>query len=217
MKLLSQQIREIVEKSPSSSYAIAKAAGIEKSAMSRFMNGGRLTMDKLDQLARVFGLVVTPEVSSVPLPLEKGRPNSKTKDQKMMMKERQIFSKTQAYDVAVQVAEKAVAEYFSDRRGVLNLQSIGVLAVYNNNPFHDPTIRPREISRLTERLAAIGISVLAQGYAGEKLKNLEEKYSTALVLDCGEDRMSEVIEIVDQCGGEANDENRRSPIKGFRS
>jgi len=58
MELLSQQIRMLVEKSSTSSYAIAQQAGIDKSAMSRFMNGGRLTMDKLDQLAKVLGISV---------------------------------------------------------------------------------------------------------------------------------------------------------------
>lgn len=172
-------------------------------------------MDKLDQLAKVFGLVVTPEVSSVPLPLEKGRPNTKTKDKVSMLKERKALSKEQAHDLAVRVAEKAFSDYFPDRRGVLNLQSIGVIAVYNNNPFHDPTIRPRETKRLTERLAGIGIHVLAQGFGGEKLQNSDEKYTAALVLDCDEDRMSEVLDIVDECGWEAKEESRRSPIQGY--
>ena len=113
MKLLSQQIRELVEQSATSSYAIAREAGIDKSAMSRFMNGGRLTMDKLDQLGKVLGVVVTPEVSVVPEPLEKGRPSISNDKDSSMQTTRSRLTKPMAKKVADQFAERAHNHHFS--------------------------------------------------------------------------------------------------------
>jgi transcriptional regulator with XRE-family HTH domain len=56
-KKLSDEIREAVNASGMSRYAIAKSLGIAESTMSRFMNGkGGLSMDFIDRLAELRGL-----------------------------------------------------------------------------------------------------------------------------------------------------------------
>ncbi len=179
MKPLSQQIRDLVSQSATSSYAIARAAEISKSAMSRFMNGGNLTMDKLDKLAEVLGVIVTSEVSFVPLPLVKGRPK---KLEKITM------NKKKASETANQVANQAADKHFSSRRGILHIRDIDCLAYFNNNPYDDPALRPRELSYLETELKKIGIKVIGRGAS-------EDDYTVCLLLNCSVDRQTEVGEI----------------------
>lgn len=189
MKLLSQQIRELVEQTHASSYAIAKEAGIDKSAMSRFMNGGRLTMDKLDQLAKVLGVTITSEeVSPTPRPLEKGRPSQKV---------RKTMDKKAAQECADYYAQDAFENYFESRRGVWYLKDVDCLLLYNNNPYQiDPSIRPKEMKRIEKRLKEVGVATLARGEGGNTVNgDSEQSYSMTLLLDCSRDRMDEVIAI----------------------
>ena len=205
MKLLSEQIRDLVSQSPTSSYAIAREAGIHKSAMSRFMTGGNLTMDKLDQLAKVLGVMVTPEVSQVPLPLEKGRPSSEGKD--TMELTTTALSKKEAKDTADFFATEATEKHMESRRGVWYIVDLNLLIVYNNNPFQiDPKIRSREMKRIELGLRKIGIRVLASGQAGDKLWGCDDLYTQTLLLDCGEDRKAEVCQIVDKEASQARQE-----------
>jgi transcriptional regulator with XRE-family HTH domain len=56
-KKLSDEIREAVNASGMSRYAIAKSLGIAESTISRFMNvKGGLSMDFIDRLAELLGL-----------------------------------------------------------------------------------------------------------------------------------------------------------------
>lgn len=58
-KLFSDQIRDSVDASGLSRYAICKAIGFNQGAMSRFMAGdGGLSMAVLDRLANLLGLDV---------------------------------------------------------------------------------------------------------------------------------------------------------------
>ena len=58
-KRFSDQIREAVDASGMSRYAICKAIGFNQGAMSRFMSGGGgLSMDVMDKLADLLGLAV---------------------------------------------------------------------------------------------------------------------------------------------------------------
>ena len=58
-KKLSDEIRDAVDASGMSRYAIAKALGVAESTMSRFMNGkGGLSMEYIDRLAALLGLHV---------------------------------------------------------------------------------------------------------------------------------------------------------------
>ena len=59
VKRFSDQVRDAVEASGMSRYAICKAIGLPQSAMSRFMTGkGGLSMDTLDKLAELLGFYV---------------------------------------------------------------------------------------------------------------------------------------------------------------
>jgi predicted transcriptional regulator len=56
-KKLSDEIRDAVNASGMSRYAIAKALGIAESTMSRFMSGkGGLSMEFIDRLAELLGM-----------------------------------------------------------------------------------------------------------------------------------------------------------------
>jgi plasmid maintenance system antidote protein VapI len=58
-KKLSDEIRDAVDASGMSRYAIAKALAVAESTMSRFMSGkGGLSMEYIDRLAALLGLHV---------------------------------------------------------------------------------------------------------------------------------------------------------------
>jgi plasmid maintenance system antidote protein VapI len=61
-KKLSAEIREAVVASNLSQYAIAKALGVSRSTISRFVSGkGGLSLDNIDQLGTLLGLHVIAE------------------------------------------------------------------------------------------------------------------------------------------------------------
>lgn len=161
-------------------------ADIDKSAMSRFMNGGRLTMEKLDQLARVLGVTVSSgEISKVPRPLEKGRPKQR-KEIKM--------TRQQAQKWADYFANDACENHFECRRGVWHIADIDCLLLFDNNPYADDADRrPRQMKAITKGLKKAGIKTLACG--GSQEVHDEQSYTVSLLLDCSQDRIDEVIEI----------------------
>jgi transcriptional regulator with XRE-family HTH domain len=67
-KPFSQQIRDTVDASGMSRYAICKAIGLTQGAMSRFMNGkAGLSLEMLDRLAELIGMEIKPkELSAKP-------------------------------------------------------------------------------------------------------------------------------------------------------
>ena len=59
---LSDQLRDLIEKSELSRYEIAKQSGVDASQLHRFVYGeGRLTTDSLDKIGLVLGLMLTEE------------------------------------------------------------------------------------------------------------------------------------------------------------
>jgi plasmid maintenance system antidote protein VapI len=57
---ISQQLKTAIKRSGESCYAISRATGIDKAALSRFMAGKRgLTSGSIDKLARYLGLKFT--------------------------------------------------------------------------------------------------------------------------------------------------------------
>ena len=57
---LSDQVRQAVQKCPTSQYRIAKELKVAESTISRFMTGkGGLSMDVLDRMADLIGLQIT--------------------------------------------------------------------------------------------------------------------------------------------------------------
>ncbi|MFI5459773.1 MAG: helix-turn-helix domain-containing protein [Isosphaerales bacterium] len=62
---MSDEIREAVNASGMSRYAIAKTLGMAESTMSRFMNGkGGLSMDFIDRLAVLLGLHIVAKATT---------------------------------------------------------------------------------------------------------------------------------------------------------
>jgi transcriptional regulator with XRE-family HTH domain len=62
--MLMDQIRQAVEDARPkglSDYALAQRLGWPRSVLSRFLAGGNVTPERLDQLAEVFGLTVRPD------------------------------------------------------------------------------------------------------------------------------------------------------------
>lgn len=56
-KTLSDQVKQAIDDSGESRYAIAKATGIDESALAKFYNGQRgITTDTLDRLGAYLGL-----------------------------------------------------------------------------------------------------------------------------------------------------------------
>lgn len=206
MKKLSEQIRDLVNQSSMSPHAIAKEASIEKSTMSRFMNGGTLTMQKLDQLATVLGVSVQSEVS-MKKAVDRGRPRKK-ENQAMLTK---LRTKREMKACADYFAEKANTEYISDRRGVMHLESYDLVFVYNNNPWQAGVqYRRREMKRVEERLKNLGIEILARGSSPEEegASSVQEPYTVGLLLACGQDRQLEILDIVNEEGSRASAEVR---------
>lgn len=169
MKPLSEQVRVLVRQSTTSAYAIAREAGIEKSAMSRFMQGGTLTMQKLDQLGLVLGLIAKSEVSSVPKPLERGRPK---KDENKMIA---------ATKTANTIAQEAHTEHFSSHRGFW--EDCGNLVYYNNHPYSmAPKLREEENERIIKALRKLGVRRVQKGQHGPVIDGSSELYTTVLVI-----------------------------------
>lgn len=57
---ISGQLREAIERSGESRYAIAQATGVNQAALSRFVRGqSGLTSDSIDKLAAYLGLELT--------------------------------------------------------------------------------------------------------------------------------------------------------------
>ena len=214
MILLSEQIKELVRQSSTSAYAIAQQAGIEKSAMSRFMNGGKLTMDKLDRLATVLGVTVTREVSQVKRPSAKGRPPKRKVDEMQTLLR---ADKRELDGLACRAAKSAFDDEFSSRRGVWFYDDLNVVVIFNNNPFNDVSIRRKELKLLVKELKKLGIKTLARGQYGDILENSEERYTQTLVLDCGEDSVQDVVNIVNEVGSLTSWEAHHPPAPTKKS
>ena len=59
-KSISEQLREAIGKSDMSPYELAEAANVNRSVLSRFINGHRsITLETLDRLAEVLALKLT--------------------------------------------------------------------------------------------------------------------------------------------------------------
>jgi len=193
MGLLSEQIRELIRNCSTSPFAIARAAGIDSTSISRFMNGGNITVKKLDQLARILGVEIQSSVSLVPRALEKGRPAKK--ETKVALSKERIELELDAYHLA----EDAYANHSSSRRGVWHIEDLDCLFVYNSNAFlQDPKARPRELRRVINRLKAAGVNLLARSSAGSEVADSNERYTVGILLDCSIDRMDEVTSILQE-------------------
>ena len=158
-------------------------------------------MDKLDLLAKVLGVTVTSEVSQVKRPSTKGRPRKK-KDGEMDTKTKP--TKRELEGLACRAAKNAFENEFSSRRGVWFFEDWDLVVIFNNNPFTDRSFRARELRMLVKELKTLGIRTIARGQFGDSLENSEELYTQTLVLDCGEDRVQDVVNVVNDIGSQVS-------------
>jgi transcriptional regulator with XRE-family HTH domain len=181
----SEQLRRAIEASGASRYVIARSAGISDSALSRFLSGERgLNLATLDKLADALGLEIVIGVQKIQRPSPKGRRPAKG---------RQMITKLTKADWqrhARNFAQDACENHFSSRRGVWIIEDLGVLCLYNNNPYSQyPTLRDEELAEFRRRMKAEGIKELA--YATYPPEGEEDAgYTYAMLIDAGEDRMS---------------------------
>ena len=64
--MLQNQIRDLIKQQPCSVYRIAKLSDINKSSMSRFMNGKSLSGQSLDRISIVLGLELQATIQNPP-------------------------------------------------------------------------------------------------------------------------------------------------------
>jgi hypothetical protein len=62
------------------------------------------------------------------------------------------------------------------------------------------------MERIVMELNAIGIPTLAQGQGGNVMERCGNHYTASLLLDCGVDRMPEVVAIIEEAAAWAMDE-----------
>ena len=62
----------------------------------------------------------------------------------------------------------------------------------------------RELRMLVKELKTLGIRTIARGQFGDSLENSEELYTQTLVLDCGEDRVQDVVNVVNDIGSQVS-------------
>ena len=190
MGRFSDQIRDAIRHCGTTRYALASQVGVSQSALSRFMaNKGSLTLDTLDKLADVLGLEVTTTVPSVKRPAPKGRRPTKEKSMIAIAKRQPNWK-----DHARLLAMDAHENHFESRRGVWFVEDLGVLCIYNNNPYcaESPLNRDEETKRFLKSMKAAGIKKLA--YETYPLPGNEEDggkpgYTYAMILDAGLEKM----------------------------
>ena len=135
MKPFSEQIRDAIEATGVSRYAIAEQTGISESVLSRFMSGSQsMSLASLDKIADALGLQVVVGVSSVQKPRKPGRPKTVEPN----MKNLKSLTKTEYVRMAANAANAAYKENFASRRGVYVVAGAGIIIYYDNNPFRLP-------------------------------------------------------------------------------
>lgn len=100
--------------------------------------------------------------------------------------------------LARSLAADAFNNCFSTRRGVWFVEDMGVLCLFNNNPYaKHPTLRDRETEAFRGQMKNAGIKVLA--YATYPAPDARDAgYTYAMLLDAGEDKKSFVIDAMNE-------------------
>jgi transcriptional regulator with XRE-family HTH domain len=162
MKAFSDQIRDVIEASGVTRYALAKQAGIAESVLSRFMAGEQgMSTATLDKIAGVLGLEVIVGVQARKIS-KQGRP----KKEEPMVQTLKKLTKFEWGLLAANAAKDAHENNFSSRRGVYVVERAGIV-YYDNNPFKLPREQdPREdlISRFRDFLKRSGLKEKASAY-----------------------------------------------------
>src|SRR3954447_8122143 len=108
-----------------------------------------------------------------------------------MKKEQQMRNeeptKSTWHNLAFLCACDAFENNFPSRRGAYFIEDKGVLCIYNNNPYANPTLREEETAKLRQRMKAEGLEELA--YATYPFEGHEDAgYTYAMTIAAGEDR-----------------------------
>ncbi len=176
MASFTDQIREIIKESTVSSYAIAKQTGISETLLGRFLKGERgLSLNSVDKLAEMFGIVAITGSQILPRPTKRGR-KPKKKEETMSVTAtsalhfKPTWSRVTLCKLAKAAAKVAYEDNFQSRLGVYEYSDLGtpserVFCIYNNNPFelNDGICERRaaETLKLRNALKKAGIKELA--------------------------------------------------------
>jgi transcriptional regulator with XRE-family HTH domain len=192
MASLSEQVREIVNRSSASRYAVSRKIGVSEALLSRFLSGEcGVSLATLDKLADVFGIVaIEGTLQQLPRPSKRGR---KPKEKPMTT----TVSKTRASKelwkmLASAQAEEMHEENFQSRCGIYEItdaptKSGSVVCLYNNRPYaldaetRECAKRNEETKRLRSFLKQQGIVELA--YETYPLEGENAGYTYAMILD----------------------------------
>ena len=72
---ISDELRKAIRDQPASPNRIGNLCGLDNPSMSRFMNGGNMTLAKADRIAKLLGLRLTRAEHTIE-PVKLGRPKS---------------------------------------------------------------------------------------------------------------------------------------------
>uniref|UniRef100_UPI0013ED2466 hypothetical protein n=1 Tax=Paludisphaera soli TaxID=2712865 RepID=UPI0013ED2466 len=92
--------------------------------------------------------------------------------------------------MAMDLAREAHEDHFPSRRGTWFIKDLGVLCVYNNNPYAGfPSLRDEELAEFRRRMDEEGLQELASaGYPPEG--EVDAGYTHAMIVQVGEEKLS---------------------------
>ena len=97
--------------------------------------------------------------------------------------------------LASALAIDAYENHFSSRRGVWFLEDVGVLCLFNNNPYAaDPGMRDKETAKFRAAMEGAGIEELA--YATYPREGEDAGYTYAMILDADRDKTKFVSDMM---------------------
>ena len=155
MNAFSDQIRDAIEASCVSRFALAEQAGIAESAISRFLSGKQgLSLSSLDKIAEVLGLQVLVGVQKVRKNRKRGRPKkdepreTQPKEGERKMQKPKKMTWLDWGQLALDAAKEANEKNFKSRRGLYVVENVGIV-YYDNNPFKLPPEKDRREELIT--------------------------------------------------------------------
>lgn len=182
MQAFSEQIRDAIKATKVSRYSLADQTGVSESVLSRFMTGKQsISLSTLDKIADVLGLQVTVGVSTARQ--KPKRTANRSNGVKSSMETVKTLTRDEWEQLAANAARDAQEENFSSRRGLYEVEGVGIV-FYDNNPFSLPReTDPREdlISEIRAYLNRSELNEKASAYwptSGE-----EQDYTFAMVIE----------------------------------
>jgi UDP-N-acetylglucosamine 1-carboxyvinyltransferase len=183
MKSFIAQIRDAIEASGVTRYALAEQTGLSESILSRFMSGKQnMSLATVDKIAEALGLEVIVGVQNVQKSRKPGRPEKKKPKMEKLKKTTRLAWEL----VAVNAAKDAHENNFPSRRGIYVIEDVGIV-YYDNNPYELPREKdPREklLSQFRDFLKSSKLKEKASAYWPP---NGDDKdYTFAMVIEAQE-------------------------------